>query len=394
MFFLLLRRLVPNWIQADDPDARQKAGMLSGGVGIVLNLLLFGGKLLAGLLTASIAVVADAFNNLSDAASSVVTLVGFRMAGQKADKDHPFGHGRIEYLAGLLVSLVILLVGFELLKSSIEKIFSPTPVDFSPLSLGILAVAILVKLWMYSINHRLGVHFSSAAMAATAADSLSDSIATGAVLVGSLLSHLLGISLDGFLGVVVALFILYTGFTSARDTLNPLLGTPPDPELVESIEQTVLSCPEITGMHDLVIHDYGPGRSMMSLHAEVPADCNLLHIHDVIDDLERTLNEKFCTVSVIHMDPIDTSDPRTQQLRQQMAKLVTGLDPDATIHDFRVTPGPCHTNLIFDVVLPNDLDLTDGQVREWIQNQTDWHLAEGKEGVFYTVVDIDHSYVK
>ena len=388
MIDALVKRFIKHSEDVQNPAVRQAYGLFSGGVGIVLNLLLFAGKAFAGLLTGSIAITADAFNNLSDAGSSVVTLIGFRMAGQKADKDHPFGHGRIEYLAGLLVSMVILLVGFELAKSSVEKIIHPEAVDFSVGSAVILIAAICVKVWMYWFNRTLSRKIDSAAMAATAADSLTDSVATAAVLAGALVGHFSGLRIDGWVGILVALFILYTGFSSARDTLNPLLGEPPDPELVKDIEQTVLAHAEVVGVHDLIIHDYGPGRSMMSMHAEVPQHADLLHIHDVIDNIERELGQKFSTVAVIHMDPIATDDPKTQALCKQVGELVRALSPEATIHDFRITPGPIHTNLIFDLMLPYGVELGDKEAVARVKQLVREQVGES----YYCVISVDRSF--
>ncbi len=389
MIGLLIRWFVPNAEDTNHPAVRKSYGTLSGCVGIFMNLLLFFGKLFAGMVTASIAITADAFNNLSDAGSSVVTLIGFRMAGKKADRDHPFGHGRIEYLAGLLVSLVILLVGVELAKSSVGKILHPEDVQFSLISLGILAAAIAGKVWMYFLNRTLGRRIGSAAMGATATDSLTDSVATAVVLVSSVVGHYSGLQIDGIAGVLVSVFILYAGFHAARDTLNPLLGETPDPQLVEELECTVLAHAEILGLHDLVIHDYGPGRSMMSLHAEVDKDSDLLMIHDVIDDIERELGAKFSTTAVIHMDPIDNGNEQTLALRMQVAELVKQMDEEITIHDFRITPGPKHTNLIFDIVVPPQFRLSDSQAVDWIRE----HVRE-LDPCYYAVVDVDHAYVK
>lgn len=388
MIDALVKRFIKNSENTQDPDVRQAYGVFSGGVGIFLNLLLFAGKAFAGLLTGSIAITADAFNNLSDAGSSVVTLIGFKMAGQKADKDHPFGHGRIEYLAGLLVSMVIVLVGFELAKTSVGKILHPESVDFSALSLVILAAAICVKLWMFWFNRTLSRKIDSAAMAATAADSLTDSVATGAVLIGSLVGRLSGLRIDGWIGILVALFILYAGFTSARDTLNPLLGEPPDPELVKDIQRTVLAHPEVVGVHDLIVHDYGPGRSMMSMHAEVPQNADILLIHDTIDNIERELGKKFSTLAVIHMDPIDADDPKTLELRAKVSQLAKELAPEVSIHDFRITPGPMHTNLIFDMVLPFGLSLTDEEAVAQIEQSVRSQIGDS----FYCVISIDRAY--
>lgn len=388
MINLLVKTFVKDPDNVHDPAVRQRYGALSGGVGIFLNLLLFAGKLLAGTLTGSIAVTADAFNNLSDAGSSVVTLVGFRLAGQRADDDHPFGHGRIEYLSGLAVAAAVLAVGLELLKSSIEKIITPEVVVFDLLSVIILAVSICVKLWMSWFNKRLSKRIGSAAMAATAADSLSDAVATAAVLLGVLVCHFFQWQIDGWVGLLVAAFILRSGWGAAKDTIDPLLGQSPDPQLVKDIEATVMAHPQIAGIHDLVIHDYGPGRRMMSLHAEIPADSDLLEAHDHIDAIERELKDKFGIETCIHMDPIATSDPRTVELRAAVAELAKEIDPAMTIHDFRVTAGPHHTNLIFDVAVPHSCKLSDDQIRAAVAEK-----AAALEGNFYVVLQVDRVYV-
>ncbi|WP_302497081.1 cation diffusion facilitator family transporter [uncultured Flavonifractor sp.] len=384
----LVRHFVRDYQQVQDPAVRERYGVLSGGVGIFLNLLLSLGKFFAGVVTGSIAVTADAFNNLSDAGSSVVTLVGFKLAGQKADDGHPFGHGRIEYLAGLLVSLLILMVGVELGKTSIEKIIQPEEVAFSILSVGILVCSILIKLWMSLFNRKLGKRIHSAAMQATATDSLSDVVATSAVLAGTLIGHFAHVSIDGWIGVVVAVFILRAGWGAAKDTLNPLLGTAPDPELVKAIQQLVLSHEQVVGMHDLVIHDYGPGRRMCSFHAEVPEGDDIMEAHDAIDHIEREIQEKFGIETTAHMDPIATGDSEVARLREQMSELVREIDPDMSIHDFRLTRGPRHSNLIFDVVVPHRCRLSDEEIRR--------RITEAAEQVVpgcYVVLQLDRSYV-
>ena len=384
----LVRHFVRDYQQVQDPAVRERYGVLSGGVGIFLNLLLSLGKFFAGVVTGSIAVTADAFNNLSDAGSSVVTLVGFKLAGQKADDGHPFGHGRIEYLAGLLVSLLILMVGVELGKTSIEKIIQPEEVAFSILSVGILVCSILIKLWMSLFNRKLGKRIHSAAMQATATDSLSDVVATSAVLAGTLIGHFAHVSIDGWIGVVVAVFILRAGWGAAKDTLNPLLGTAPDPELVKAIQQLVLSHEQVVGMHDLVIHDYGPGRRMCSFHAEVPEGDVIMEAHDAIDHIEREIQEKFGIETTAHMDPIATGDSEVARLREQMSELVREIDPDMSIHDFRLTRGPRHSNLIFDVVVPHRCRLSDEETRRRITEAAE----RGVPGC-YVVLQLDRSYV-
>ncbi len=383
--------LVKHFVTHDlsSPKARRQVGRLGGLVGMFLNLVLFAAKFTAGSLTGSIAVTADAFNNLSDAGSSVVTLVGFKMAGAPADPEHPFGHGRIEYIAGLIVSLIIIMMGFELLKGSAEKIFRPEAVSFSWLSFGILLLSIAVKGWMGLFNRRLGKMIGSAAMQATAMDSLSDAAATSAVLIGTVIAAATGVVLDGYLGVVVALFIMYTGFSTANDTLKPLLGKAPDKELVGQIERTVLAHEQIVGIHDLIVHDYGPGRCMVSLHAEVPSDSDILEMHDLIDMAEHELHETFHCDAVIHMDPIVTNDAVTNRMHDEVVSLVKGIDPALSIHDFRMVQGPTHTNLIFDVVMPFGFKMTEKELVQAISDR----VREMEDHVYYAVVNVDRSYI-
>ena len=386
----MIQALTRRWLAGQDPSApevRQKCGTRAGVVGIVLNALLCMGKLAAGLLTGSVAIVADAFNNLSDAASSVITLVGFRLAAQAADEEHPFGHGRMEYLAGLVVSMAILVMGFELGKTSVEKLLHPEELSFSWLAVAILAAAVLVKLWMHRFNRTLGRAISSQAMEATAADSLSDAAATGVVLAATLIGHFFHLQIDGLAGLLVAAFILKTGWEAAKDTLDPLLGRPMDRSLSEDIDKLVVSHPNILGIHDLVYHDYGPGRAMMSFHAEVPADADLLEMHDIIDHIERELKEKHHIETVIHMDPV-VNDQRTTALREQVAQLAQEIDPVLSIHDLRITAGPRHTNVLFDVMVPYGFSLSDSQVVA--------RLSEGVRGLsskYFPVIQVDHSYV-
>lgn len=386
----MIKFVINRWLAGRDvsaPETRQLCGMRAGAVGIALNALLCLGKLLAGTITGSVAIVGDALNNLSDAASSVITLVGFRLAGQQADEEHPFGHGRMEYLAGLVVSMAILLMGFELGKSSVEKLFSPESLDFSWVAVGILAVSVLVKVWMYFFNSTLGRRIGSQTMLATAADSLSDSVATGAVLLATLAGHIWDLKIDGLAGLIVAAFILKTGWEAARDTLDPLLGRPMDPELAQDIDQLVLSHDNILGIHDLIYHDYGPGRTMMSFHAEVPADSDLLEMHDIIDHIERELKEKHHIDTVIHMDPV-VNDERTTALREQVAALARELDPVLTIHDLRITAGPMHTNVLFDVMVPYGFRLTDSQVVSELGKK-----VEALSPKYSAVIEVDHSFV-
>ena len=388
MISVLAKWLIPNWEQVEDGAVRRAWGALCGFVGIGLNILLFAGKLVAGTLSGSIAITADAFNNLSDAGSSVVTLLGFRLAGKKPDAGHPFGHGRLEYVSGLIVAGLILLMGAELAKSSVDKILHPEAVTFSWLAAGILLASIGVKLYMYLYNRAVGKKIKSAAMSATAADSLSDTAATSAVLLAMVIGKLTNVQLDGWVGLVVALFILWSAVQAARDTISPLLGQAPDPLLVKEIESLVMGHDTVVGIHDLVVHDYGPGRCIISLHAEVPADRQVLELHDVIDSIEEELGQKLHCEAVIHMDPVVVGDPTVAALHQQVAALVKTIDPRISIHDFRMVPGQTHTNLIFDAVIPFDERLTRLQVAERIRQ-----MVSEMEGNFRAVVKVENSYV-
>ena len=383
----LLARLFLKPEGRDETALRKGYGILCGAVGIGLNILLFAGKFFAGTIAGSIAITADAFNNLSDAGSSFVTLLGFQLAGQKPDSDHPFGHGRIEYLSGLAVSMLIILMGFELAKSSLDKILHPAPVDSSWLVIAILCVSICVKLYMAFYNRSLGKKLNAPAMLATAADSLSDSIATTAVLVATLVGRFSGLMIDGWCGILVAAFILWSGFNAAKDTVNPLLGTPPTHEFVEQIKELVMAHPAIIGIHDLIVHDYGPGRVMISLHAEVSASGNVLDLHDEIDNVESELREKLGCEAVIHMDPIVTDDGVTGETRKRVASLVHCIDDEINIHDFRMVAGPSHTNVIFDAVVPYGFRLTDSEVEEKIKT-----AVRTLDGNYFAVVKVERSY--
>ena len=383
----LLARLFLKTEGRDEAALRKEYGILCGAVGIALNVLLFAGKFFAGTLSGSIAITADAFNNLSDAGSSFVTLLGFQLAGQKPDSDHPFGHGRIEYLSGLAVSMLILLMGFELAKSSLDKILHPAPVDSSWLVIAILCVSIAVKLYMSFYNRSLGKKLNAPAMLATAADSLSDSVATTAVLIATLVGRVSGLMIDGWCGILVAAFILWSGFNAAKDTINPLLGTPPTHEFVDQIKHLVMAHPAIIGIHDLIVHDYGPGRVMISLHAEVSASENVLELHDEIDNVESELREKLGCEAVIHMDPIVTDDGVTGETRKRVASLVHCIDDEINIHDFRMVAGPSHTNVIFDAVVPYGFRLTDSEVEEKIKT-----AVRTLDGNYFAVVKVERSY--
>lgn len=384
MFQLLSKLFIKNHEDYTDPKVRQSYGILAGAVGILLNFLLFAAKALAGLLSHSIAITADAFNNLSDAGSSVITLIGFRLSGQEADSDHPYGHGRIEYLSGLVVAAIILLMGVELIKSSFSKILHPELPDFSPVIVFILTLSILVKLYMYMYNHRISVRIDSAAMKATAADSLNDCIATAAVLASSLIGHFTGVSIDGWCGLIVGIFILRAGIEAAKDTIDPLLGKAPDPAFVAHIRSIVLSHPEVLDVHDLLVHDYGPGRMMISLHAEVPAEGDFLKLHDIIDNIERELQTTLSCSAVIHMDPVLTKDSETSRLHEIVSSLAKQLDPSVSVHDLRLVKGPTHTNVIFDVAVPFQFRMDDPEIRAYFSEKI--RLLDGS---YFCVVNID-----
>lgn len=387
MISLLSRIFIKDRVNRKSATVRKAYGILCGVVGICLNVFLFIGKFFAGRLSGSIAITADAFNNLSDAGSSMITLLGFELGGQKADREHPFGHGRLEYLSGLIVAMLIVLMGFELARSSLTKILHPKSIQSGTIVIAILVVSIAVKLYMFTYNHRIGKRFSSPAMHATALDSLSDCAATTAVLAATLVSRFTGVRIDGWCGVLVSCFILYSGFSAARDMINPLLGQPPSPEYVSQIKNIVLAHPKVIGIHDLIVHDYGPGRSMISLHAEVSASENVLELHDEIDNAEKELKEQLGCVAVIHMDPIVTDDGITTETRLKVEALVKCIDDQISIHDFRMVSGPTHTNVIFDAVVPFKFRLTDTQVAEKIKT-----AVRTLDGNYYAVVTVEKSY--
>ena len=388
MIGLLAKHLIKDYQNITAPEVRRAYGVLCGAVGIAINLLLFALKLLAGTLAGSVAITADAFNNLSDAGASIVTLLGFRLAGHKPDTEHPFGHGRIEYISGLIVSLVILLMGFELLRDAVGAILHPEAVECSALTVAILLISICAKCYMYCYNHGVGKKLNAAAMQATAADSLSDCAATTAVLLATLAGHFLHWQIDGWCGLVVSLLILWAGFQAAKDTLSPLLGQPPTEEFVQQIHDIVMANKSICGIHDLIVHDYGPGRVMISLHAEVPAHGDILALHDEIDNVEKELHDRLGCEAVIHMDPIVTNDEIVNAAHEKIAALVRSIDENISIHDFRMVTGPTHTNVIFDAVVPYRCKMSDREAEETIKkavHELDPH--------YFAVVQIDKSYV-
>lgn len=371
-----------------EPSVRQAYGVLSGAVGIGLNILLFFGKWLAGTISGSIAITADAFNNLSDAGSSIITLIGFRLSGQEPDPEHPFGHGRMEYISGLLVSVAILVMGLELIWSSIGKLRSPEPIESSALVFGILIASILVKLYMFFYNHSLSKKIESAAMKATSVDSLSDTVATTLVLIATLISKYMGLLLDGWFGILVGLFILYTGGSTLKETIDLLLGQPPKQEFIDEVKEIVLGHSMVHGVHDLIVHDYGPGRVMISLHAEVDVNGDIQDIHEQIDHIEHELQEKLHCSATIHMDPIVTDDKEVLAMKTKVEEMVHFLDESFSMHDFRMVKGSTRTNLIFDVEVPRKTSYTDNEIVNWLKERI--HELPGSK--YFAVIQIDHEY--
>ena len=371
MIKLIIKVFMPKGVtaQTDVTRYREKCGVICGGVGIFLNVLLFVGKFTAGVLANSIAITSDAWNNLLDSGSSVISMIGFRLSTQKPDTKHPFGHGRFEYIAGIFVSFLILHMGVELGKTSIDKIIHPEEPVFSTTAVVILTASIAIKLYMAYYNYSLGKQIDSATLKATATDSLSDTVATFVTLTALIIFKVFGINADGWCGLAVSAFILYSGMAALVQTVSPLLGQPPKKELLEEIEKTVMADENVIGVHDIVVHDYGPGRMMISLHAEVDCNGDMLVIHDAIDNVERTLNKILGCESVIHIDPINTNDEATSKMRICVSDMVKGIDSEMSIHDFRMVTGPTHTNLIFDVVVPYEIKASDEKIMRAINEK-------------------------
>lgn len=381
---LLLRKFVRNYENTGDPAVRDAVGRLSGIVGILCNVLLFAAKFLAGTLTGSVAITADAINNLSDASSSVVTLLGFKLASKPADEKHPYGYARIEYMAGLIVAGIILIIGYSLAQTSIEKIRHPETIEFSALSIAILVGSILMKLWMSRFNTILGNHIHSTTLLATAADSRNDVISTGTVLCACILAKSTGIIADGWMGLAVAVFILCSGIGIARDTISPLLGEVPDPELIHHIHDTMMARPEVLGVHDLVVHDYGPGRIFATAHAEMDSRADVMESHEVIDELEAQFRREDHLEVTIHYDPIVTDDQEMNELRSKVHAALKAIDPRLEMHDVRMVKGERHTNLIFDVLLPFDMVGRQAEIKQASQDaiHSDTHQ-------YFTVINFD-----
>ena len=395
MFRFLTKIFIKDYDNVSDPRVREKYGRLSGIVGLILNALLCASKIIVGTLTGAISVVSDGINNLSDGASSLITLIGFKLSAKKPDKEHPFGHGRMEYFAGLFVSVIILFVAFELLTESITNIVNGTVPSYENnvvriVTICVLGASILVKFWMAMFNRYCGKKINSVAMRATVMDSLSDCVSTSVVLVCCILTNVVkNVPVDAIAGIVVSLFIGYTGVQSVRSILDLLLGKAPDPELVREIADYVSNYDKhIVGVHDLIVHDYGPGRKMITVHVEVPAEGNMVELHEIVDNIERGLAENYNCIATIHMDPVVTTSERVNMLKAECEKIVKSIDPDFALHDFRIVDGKSHANLIFDVAMTRDSKLSEKEVRAIIAEK----LREF-DPTLNPVVEFDYSFV-
>ncbi|WP_324825617.1 cation diffusion facilitator family transporter [Sinanaerobacter sp. ZZT-01] len=384
---LLIKVFIKDYENIRDPHVRESYGKLAGVIGIVSNAFLCTLKILTGLLFHSIAILADGINNLADASSSFITLIGFRLASRPADEEHPYGHARIEYLTGVIVSVLIIVLGVQLCMRSFDKILHPDPLDFNYFTIGILIVSILIKIWQSLFNIKMGEIISSSTLKATGTDSRNDVIATSAVLFGILIGKATNLQLDGYLGMLVALFIIYSGFQLVKETADPLLGQAPDPELVNAISEKIMKHPDVLGVHDLVVHNYGPARIFASVHVEVDAHNDMIASHDMIDNLERTLSESLRIHLVVHMDPVDYKDPLTQIVKQQLKEIITEYDTILDIHDIRVVHGYTHHNVIFDVVISPQCSMSEEELKS--------HLAKDLQlcnPLYQPVITIDKNY--
>ena len=369
-------------------EVRNKYAMLSSITGIILNILLSIFKLIVGLISNSISIVSDAVNNITDAGSSVVTMIGFKMSQKKVDNDHPWGHGRMEYISAFIVDILIILVGFELLRTSIEKIFNPELPLIGNVTIIILVASILAKLWLFFFYKKIAKTIDSAAIKGNAYDSISDVISTTAVLISAIVARVFEISIDGYISFLVSIFILYTGAKAIKEIIDILLGSSPDPEFVKEIEEFVKNYDLVVGIHDMMIHDYGPGRKIISFHAEVPADINIGKAHDVIDRIEQDIFEKYNCITTIHMDPIVVDDEEINSMKKTTEEIVKSINKEFSIHDFRLTDGGERINLIFDLVLPREGEFDKEQIRKEVQEKI--HKINNK---YYAVITVEHSYV-
>ncbi|HQK53439.1 MAG TPA: cation diffusion facilitator family transporter, partial [Sedimentibacter sp.] len=379
----IIKKFIKDYENVNEQRVRESYGITASITGIILNTLLSIGKILTGIIFNSISVTADGVNNLSDGASSVITLIGFKISSKPADKDHPFGHARMEYLTGLILGIAVILVGVELIKSSFDKIMNPTKTIFSIEMIVVLIVSVLIKLWISLFYKKLGDKISSATLKASSTDSRNDVISTIVVILSLLVSKATGYEVDGYVGIIVALFILYSGYDILRDILNPLLGEMPDKEFIESIENKILSYDGIVNIHDLVVHNYGPNRYFASVHAEVDAKEDIMKSHDLIDNIERDFAREFDISLVIHLDPVITDDEEINGLRSMTDKIVKSIDERLTMHDFRVVKGETHTNLIFDVVVPVDYDIKSSKLVSMIEKE-----IQNKDETYFAVVTV------
>lgn len=387
MVKILIRLFIKNSSDYENTEVRTKYGIVCGAFGIFLNLMLFALKFIFGTVSKSVAMVADAFNNLSDGASSLVSILGFKLSLKKPDRDHPFGHGRMEYVSGLVISFLILLMGAELFRSSFSSVFSSEKAEFSASSVAVMCAALLVKFYMYFYNHRIGKKIGSVSMEATAKDSLGDTISTLVVIASLIAGKFTVLPVDALAGMIVGVFIIKTGFDSAKETVAPLLGEAPSKDFIKEIEAELLLHKPIMAMHDIVVHDYGPGRRMISLHAEVPGDKNIFELHDVIDNAENDISKKFNCSVVIHMDPVQTHNPLLEDIKRHLKIILFVIDPGLTAHDIRIVPGPTHSNLIFDVVKPFSCKIADSELKAKIAS-----AVKIKYPDVNTVVTVDIPY--
>lgn len=387
MIDALMRLLVRNPGPLTDGRTRGRYGKAAAAVGLCFNLLLAAGKFVVGQLSGFVSITADAANNLSDAASSLISLLGFKLAGRPADPEHPYGHGRYEYLAGLSVAVIVMLIGLELLKTSFERVLNPSPVQLRPLTAAVLAGSILVKLFMMRLYGRVGKQISSQALRAARQDSLNDVLTTSAVLLGAVLSHAFGWNLDGYIGLLVAAFILWSGFNLIRETLDPLLGKAPEAEEVQQIREAILKYPGVLSMHDLLIHDYGPGRRFASVHVEMAAEADVMDSHEVIDSIERDFLENRNLHLIVHLDPIVTQDEGLNDLRLWLSQEVTQIHPELSIHDLRLVKGHARSRLIFDCVRPADMTLSDSELKERLRG-----IVRKRYPTYRCAITVDESY--
>ena len=372
----------------ENPDTRAKYGMLSSTTGIIVNILLSAIKLIIGIFANSISIISDALNNVTDAGSSIVTMIGFKMSQKKIDRDHPWGHGRMEYITAFIVDVLIVLVGLELFRSSFDKIISPELPDINNVTIIILVIAVLTKLWLFVFYNKIAKIINSAAIKGNAYDSISDSVSTFVVLLSAIVAKMYGISIDGYASILVAIFILFTGFKALKETIDLLLGMKPEKEFVEKLEEFTKNYEMISGIHDIMVHDYGPGRKIISFHAEVPADCDICKAHDVIDQMEQDIYDEFNCITTIHMDPIVTDDEEINEMRKKTEEIVKEINTEFSIHDFRMTDGGDRINLIFDLVIPSDSKINHDEVKNIVQEKI--HSVNDK---YYAVPKVENSFV-